>query len=309
MYQELLDEFVVFMLDISIWTGRKTLHAEDLADGGIDISALPPETLASLGSKRIISKEALSPFSALKREAEKNCLAVGTRFLGGYAVPASAAKELRETLDSLQEQFVTERSSFCLSYDQAVEDWINENPPQWHTVIRSSVESVSSVSKALNFSYTPIAISAPEGLNSDTFETQINSLLGQVCSEVRQSARAAYRASFHNKAQVTRKALRPIHAIRKKLDGLAFLDPLIPSTIEAIDLALATVPDKGPIEGTTLNLLAGLLGGQLANLGQASPDSDQNESDIDEEDHFSTPQATPQTYPTVHGTSALKWDF
>ena len=312
MYSELLEEFVVFMLDIKLWSGRKSLRPEDLSDGGIDISSLPPGSLASLGSKRMISQEALAPFTSIKREAEKLCLAVGTRFLGGYAIPNHAVDDLRDKLDPLQLQYMQQRETLCQNYDQAVSDWIDENPQQWSNIIRAAIEPVESVRRALQFSYTPVAINAPEGLNSNALDQQLNGLLGQLCHEIRQQAKTAYRASYLNKIQVTRKALRPIHAIRQKLTGLIFLDPLISATIRTIDQTLAAVPDQGPLEGVILNQLSGLLGGQLANLGRTTVEElECCEAEIDEAalDSIGDVDVYAHRGPVVCGTSALQWDF
>jgi hypothetical protein len=312
MYSELLQEFVVFMLDIKLWSGRKSLRPEDLSAGGIDITSLPPGSLASLGSKRMISQDALAPFAAIKREAEKLCLAVGTRFLGGYAIPNHAVDDLRGKLDQLQLQYLQQRKALCQNYDQAVADWIDENPQQWSNIIRAAIEPVTSVRRALQFSYTPVAVSAPEGLGCNALDKQLNGLLGQLCHEIRQQAKTAYRTSYLNKIQVTRKALRPIHAIRQKLIGLFFLDPLISATIRTIDETLAAVPDQGALEGVILNQLSGLLGGQLANLGRATVEEQQcSETDDDEVaiDSINNAEVYAQGGPVVCGTSALKWDF
>ena len=85
---EILSKLVVVSLSISLWTGRKKLSPEDL---GLDFSKLPPEKLATLGSKKICDPEKLAVFSALKRRAERQCEAVGVRFLGGYAITMSIA--------------------------------------------------------------------------------------------------------------------------------------------------------------------------------------------------------------------------
>ena len=125
---------------------------------------------------------------------------------------------------------------------------------------------------------------------------------------IRKQARTAYQASYFNKPQVTRKALRPIYAMREKLSGLVFLDPLIPETIRVIDETLAALPDKGPLEGTTLNLLAGLVGRQLANLGRATSIAPADEDDplmdiLDEVENLVSSRSI------VYGTSTLTWDF
>ena len=59
---EILSKLVVVSLSISLWTGRKKLSPEDL---GLDFSKLPPEKLATLGSKKICDPEKLAVFSAI----------------------------------------------------------------------------------------------------------------------------------------------------------------------------------------------------------------------------------------------------
>ena len=61
---EVLDKIVALNLDVTLWTGRKKLEAQDL--GGVN---LPPEDLASLGSKRIADPEKLKVFSTIKCRA------------------------------------------------------------------------------------------------------------------------------------------------------------------------------------------------------------------------------------------------
>ena len=92
----ILDNIAILVLSVSLWTGRKQLRQEDLklADG----SELPPQKLASLGSKRVMDPAALAPFATFKRRAERTVLAVGTRFLGGYAVPVEKLDELMTQL-------------------------------------------------------------------------------------------------------------------------------------------------------------------------------------------------------------------
>ncbi|MHB8714311.1 MAG: DUF3150 domain-containing protein, partial [Trichloromonadaceae bacterium] len=96
---ELIDLFHVVDLEIRLWTARKKLTVADLklADG----SELPPEKLASLGSKRVMNPEALAPFARLKRRAERESLAVGTRFIGGYAVPKEKVGHLMGVLANI----------------------------------------------------------------------------------------------------------------------------------------------------------------------------------------------------------------
>ena len=56
-----LDQLVVVNLDIHIWSARRKLMPLDLGN-----AELPPEDLASLGSKRICNPEELKHFTTLK---------------------------------------------------------------------------------------------------------------------------------------------------------------------------------------------------------------------------------------------------
>lgn len=305
----LLENLVVFMLDIHLWSGRKKLRPEDLALNGIDINKLPPGTLASLGSKRIIGLEAIAPFAALKREAEKLCLAQGVRFLGGYAVPIEAAEALAEKLTELRLRFESAREELLLTYDTEVHRWVRENPPQWAPVIRAAIEPATSVHRALQFNFAPMAVSSPAGMPEE-LDQQAAGLFGQLCHEVRVAAKNAFESSYVGRSSVTRKALRPIAAIRQKLAGLCFLDPEIVDTLAAIDDTLARLPKTGPIEGIDLNMVAGLLGRQLAKLGQPPAATTEEGEGFDEDsaEECMLPMAqlgASAPRPTV----SLSWDF
>ncbi len=311
MHLTVLEEIVLFILDIRLWTGRKKLREEDLAVNGIDITQLPPGTLASLGSKKIISTEALSPFQSFKREAEKLLLATGVRFLGGYAVPAEKAPEISQRLTDLQTNFQAAKATLLLEYDQKVREWITANPPEWAPIIQASVDSVTTVDKALQFGFTPVTIQPPQTMSDSVpLEVQTEGLYGQLCHEVRQMAKTAFDASYVGKNSVTRKALRPINAIREKLVALAFLDQQIPPLINSIDDTLNQLPLSGSIEGQYLNLLAGLLSRQLMRMGlPVEQQVDEELPDaVDEEMDIPLAALAAMSETRVSAT-ALQWDF
>lgn len=313
MHLTILEEIVLFVLDIRLWTGRKKLRPEDLAANGIDPDKLPPGSLASLGSKRIIGNEALAPFAAIKREAEKVCLAKGVRFLSGYAVPANEAQEVSDKLQQLRSRFEQAKAELLQGYDDEVRRWITENPPAWAPVIRAALEPISHVERALGFAYTPVAIDAPESLaDSEALEAQAQGLFGQLCQEVRTAARAAFEQSYVGKSSVTRKALRPILAMREKLSGLVFLDPQVGAMVATIDEALGRIPANGPIEGQDLNMLGGLLSRELARMGLAVAEEEDlsEETEITAEADEETLLPYPSRYPaTAQPAAPLSWDF
>lgn len=317
----ILENIVVFILDIRMWSGRKKLQAEDLAANGIDPDKLPPGTLASLGSKKIISTEALAPFSAIKREAEKLCLAHGVRFLGGYAVPTHKAQMLKDQLSVLQQRFESNRTELLENYERKINTWIAQNPPEWAQVIETAVDPVSKVQRSLTFSCTPVQIKAPEEIKEPRdLEEQTEGLYAQLCREVRGMANAAYTNSYSARRDVTRKALRPVVAIREKLLALEFLSPEIPQLVHKINACLNRIPPKGPIQGYELDMLKNLLHYDLAHMhlpankasASQSPDTKRAEkSSTHSEQASAVPFPTPGGMHKGPATEpmSIAWDF
>lgn len=282
----ILNQIVVIMLNISLWSGRKKLRPEDLAANGIEVDKLPPGTLASLGTKRIIAPEALNPFSALKREAERICLAKGARFLGGFAIPKENADQLVEELKEIKQRFQETKESLLSDYDKEIDKWIAENPPEWAAVIRAAIEPASIIDQAMHFNFAPVVVGSPEGMEdaNEGLDEETDGLLGQLYHEVRMQAKTAFEASFVGRKEITRKAIRPILSMREKLMGLSFLAPEIAETIQAIDQVIDKVPKTGPIIGTDLDMIAGLVGRRLANIGCPLPPEPEPEPEAVEEE-------------------------
>ena len=61
---KVLDNLLALNLNVNLWSARKKMVLEDF--GGAE---LPPEDLASLGSKRIADPNSLKVFSTLKARA------------------------------------------------------------------------------------------------------------------------------------------------------------------------------------------------------------------------------------------------
>jgi hypothetical protein len=261
-----LDRLRVVKIDAHIWGGRKKLRKEDLilADG----SVLPPEDLASLGSKKIADPQELAVFNRLKKEAERICLKVGTRFLGGIAVPEGSVASIQAELERITSSFEIARDDFLSRYDQTIEDWVAKHP-EFAPVIRRAVDPVDVVAAGLRFDYVifrvshPIADSdpGPEAKGGeethasslgDSLDRKVGSLSDTLFREIAQETNELLESSLLGRQSVTRKALSPFKRIRDKLDGLAFLDHRVHPVVETIDDLLARVPTTGPLEGAYL---------------------------------------------------------
>jgi hypothetical protein len=248
----ILDRVVLVKVEANIYGARKKLKKEDLvlADG----SKLPPEDLASLGSKRLLDPDRLTVFNRLKKEAERICLRVGTRFLGGFAIPSESAAGITLELERIAQDFASAKAEFLAGYDAAVTDWVVRHP-EFAGIIEQAVDSVEFVSTRLSFDFLIVTVGVPEALPPEDLahlETKIGSLSEQMFYEISVEANHLIEQSLLGKDQVTRNALRPIRRMRDKLDGLGFLDYRVAPVVGTIDALLARIPDKGAITGSIL---------------------------------------------------------
>jgi hypothetical protein len=243
------DQITLVMLNVAIWSGRKKLRAEDLKLG----TEVPPEELVSLGSKRVCDPEPLKIFHRIKKGAERTCLQVGTRFLGGFAVPHAHAESIAEALAVLKLEFDTETRAFLAGYDRALEEWIS-NLPAWEEPIRRAIEPAEVVGTRLRFGYQIVRIAPAE--QPGTLEEEVQGLGDGIFAEVEQMAREL-EGSFEGKEKLHRRALGTFRRIREKLACLSFVDQRIHPVVDTLDQWFARLPD-GPIEGPIFNEGMGL---------------------------------------------------
>ena len=290
----ILDNIAILVLSVSLWTGRKQLRQEDLklADG----SELPPHKLASLGSKRVMDPAALAPFATFKRRAERTVLAVGTRFLGGFAVPVEKLDELMTHLDVVKDEFTTTKSEFLAEYDQAVQDWKAQNPG-WEEVIACAVESLEYVARQLDFRVQTFNINPVDG-HETGLETEINGLAEQLRHEIQQQARMTWDGSFRGKLEVGQKTVRPLRAMLEKIEGLVFLEPALNELVTGIRSTLATLPKTGPIKGGDFAALCGVIH-LLGNIPEAREIAEQLPVEDEPEEDPAVAQNTTEELPGI----------
>ena len=248
--QRITDQITLVVLSVTIWSGRKKLRPEDLKLG----TEIPPEDLVSLGSKRVCNPEDLKVFHRIKKAAERTCLGVGTRFLGGFAVPRDQADRLAQQLETLKVAFDTETAAFLSGYDRALEDWI-ATLPAWEGPIRRAIEPATLVRARLRFGFQLIQIAPAD--KPGTLEDEVQGLGDGIFGEVAQMA-AELEASFEGKERLHRRALGTFRRIREKLACLSFVDPRIEPLVDSLDGWFERVPLDGPIAGPVFNEGMGL---------------------------------------------------
>jgi hypothetical protein len=239
----LTDRTTLFLVDYHIWSGRKKLRAEDLKMG----TALPPDELISLGSKKICNPDELRVFHRNKKRVERELLAIGTRFLSGYIVPNSLAADVQVKADAITAETRAAADAFLGDYDRHIDAWCAAYPA-WETAIRNAVDPVEVVRGQFRFRVQALQIETAPVIGADTLTEDLAEVGETIFSEVEQMARGLER-SFLGKDGLSRRALGTFRRVYEKLNALSFVDYRIDPVVRSIRGWLERLPEVGPIQG------------------------------------------------------------
>lgn len=215
-----LDNLIALNLDVKIWTARKKLTPSDF--GGAE---LPPEELASLGSKKICDPKELRIFGTLKARAVNLLDRTGVRFLGGWGIPEEKADEIVAELTTIRADFLNAKAQFLNRYDEAVKDWIVQHPG-WEALIGGSSVSADYVRSRLDFRWQFFKLVPPtDHVVGHGLQNEVSELGGTLFDEVAKAASDTWKRCLEGKDKVTHKALSPLRSIHTKLAGLTFVEP------------------------------------------------------------------------------------
>lgn len=249
-----LEQILCINLNVNIWTARRKLTAQDM--GGVD---LPPEELASLGSKRVCDPEKLKVFTTLKARATSLLDRSGVRFLGGWAIPNSKAGVVADGLRAIRDDFLKAKDQFLGGYEEGLVEWIAAFP-RWADVIRDSTVSADYVRARLGFRWQIFRV-VSEQLNGpdNGLSEEVASLGGALFEEVSAMADDVWKVSFVGRTEVTQKALRPLRTIQSKLQGLSFVEPRVSPALDLLDMVFSQMPASGKIIGPAFLMLQGVV--------------------------------------------------
>jgi hypothetical protein len=252
-----LKSILAVNLDVNIWSARRKLQPGDFVH-----SELPPEKLASLGSKRICDPSELKIFGTLKARAVSLLDKSGVRFLGGWAIPEKKAADIVKGLEAIAEEFKVAKDRFMGRYDIAIQNWIEDNPG-WEKIIATSVVGADYVNKRIAFNWQVFKVVNPTGRKKKLLEaglqSEVGNLGGTLFEEIARVAKEAFTKSFMGKSMITRKALSPLKGIQQKLEDLSFIEPRVAPVASLIEAAVSRIPGRGAIQGPDLLICQGLL--------------------------------------------------
>lgn len=255
----ILDSLVALNLEITLWSARKKMMPEDF--GGVE---LPPEDLASLGSKRIADPETLAIFGTLKSRAFNFLDRHGVRFMSGWAIPEEKADMIIAKLIEIHDEFQKAKADYLRDYDSSLQEWIAKHR-KWGDIIRNSIVSSDYVRNRMSFKWQLFKVEPlmesekTTAVSNSGLAEEVTNLGNTLYSEIARSASEIWKKVYEGKTEVTHKALSPLRTLHDKLLGLTFVEPHIAPIADIIQTALKRVAPKGNIVGSDLIMLQGLV--------------------------------------------------
>lgn len=228
-----LDKLVLVNLDIDIWSGQAKLQASDLKR--ISVEDLPPESLASLGSKRLCNREHLKVFQKLKARAVRAVLERGRPFLGGYAYPVKFVKDLEVKLLTIEQEYLTAKNNFLGIYEDAVKAWMTENPEYAEAIERGALTR-DEVAERLQFGFQLINVTPTESLEAQKrLRKSVNGLGDQLVEEMAEKANEFFEKYLVGQQAVSTQTKRTLLNMRDKVAGMCFLNSRLQPMQQLLD--------------------------------------------------------------------------
>lgn len=253
-----IDMLAMVRVDCSYWSARAKIRPEDLSDDVV--RAMPPEQVATLGSKRLFDPLKLKIFSTLKARAhsalDKKCV----KFLGGWATHTDRLHELGQQLADVASEFDAATTNFLSNYEDGVKNWA-ANFPGWENMLFNSVPTMGELRKKFNFSWQAYQIQPVNGMSGFTgndLKDSLGSLEQNVLEEVAKDIKTIYRECFADKSVVTKKAFRPLRTLIDKVRSLSFIHPYL-IYLESVLVEVLDAGERSATDSTTIKMVKSFL--------------------------------------------------
>ena len=192
----------------------------------------------------LFNPKKLNPFQRLKREMFTCARKYGTKLeaLGAWLVPLDRADAADEEFKRLVQQYEDAAVDFCAEYRDLVDAQCIAHPLDAED-IRGAAPVETAVREVLRASC--VLYQLPEEIRETGLERELDSLPGQVASEMAQDLRDSL-GSGH---RYTRDTLNVIRRVAKKAGSFGFLHPSLAAVPGLVDGLLSRLPPDGPYRG------------------------------------------------------------
>jgi len=225
-------------LKIRCWSGEKKASRDSDIQLGKD-GKLPPQKMLDLGRKKIFPPTALDPMNNKRKAAERACLAVGTRFMGGYAVPDEEVEGLISRLETIDREFNLVLGEFISNFDENRDTWLqDEEVKEFAHILENQIPDSATVQGSFHFGFKLYKIDPVEGFEPDEGE-----IADQVLQEIGVGCRQMVDRLLKRNTAVGGKKLREqLEPFINKLDMLSFGNGKILAVLREFRLLSEMIP-------------------------------------------------------------------
>ncbi len=244
-------------LKIRCWSGEKKASRDSDIQIGLN-GKIPPKKMLDLGRKKIFPPLALAPMSNQRKAAERACAAIGTRFMGGYAVPDGQVDELISRLETINQRYDAELAEFLATYDEKRDTWLEEEDiHEFAHILENQIPDSTEVAALYGFSFKLYKMDPLEGFEPDEEEVA-NQVLHEIGAGCREMVTGLLKRSTAISGAKLREMLEPT---LNKLDMLSFGNGRILAVLREFKSLYQMIPleriDKAhPQFGTTISFLS-----------------------------------------------------
>lgn len=214
-----MNNCVYLKLDISIWTGKARLTPEDIPDAVVD---MPPEALATLGSKRIFDPQALRPFNAAKTKAFRTCDQYGVRCMGGWLVDNGVLNNLTAELDKMRGEFDRSVGTFISTYEDGASNWLQQFP-EWEGIIRAALPDSTNIGKKFAFRYYVLKVQTENHDALDATSEAPSTAAATIAAEIARIREQVF--GDDRTSPVTSKTFSCLDTLADRCDNMSFVHP------------------------------------------------------------------------------------
>ena len=214
------EKLVLVEHKFELWTGQAKLEETDFNIQEGKTLLKEEDIKASSGQKWLIDRATLKPFMASKKRfltVLENC---GTRFMGGYVVPAVRWGEIKALLDKEVEVFNNLKTAFLFNYRDNVQRWALQHPRMSQSIL-NAVPEKDEIEEKIRSGYMGVRLNPVTPDDAEALENELSGLTGQLVSETVRAATDFQRSSLKEGNRL--KSLKQLTIICQKLRGLSFM--------------------------------------------------------------------------------------
>ncbi|HIF9538181.1 TPA: DUF3150 domain-containing protein [Photobacterium damselae] len=258
---EIIKKTALITLRFAKTSGRKKLQPNDL---GLSESQLPPDQIASLGSKTTINPKSLNVFDKLKRRADRYCETIGVKLSAQtYAIPESKIVEVCTCLDSITNDYRAAVSDFVKHYDLMIDEWVSEitkENPAWGERIKNAASTSEMIKNKFYADYDIYQLNTE--INTDAQALTLSKQGSSIATGLQKSVYSAIDEFMNNLTTGkvrSSSAISTLEKIKDKVDSMAFINTKYLKVAQVIDSAKNTLPATGYLNSDDIVKVSGIL--------------------------------------------------